>query len=383
MTVIPIDANKGDQLASFDPADFPSISHKQENWRYLPLKRLRGLDTVSELPQAVSPQVTVECGEGATHTSTAAASATRGSAGVPRDKIAALAYTHSQTVEHIKLTGEHADAPITRVNVQAPGASKVAFGHLVIEAAAHARATVTIHIGGNGTLADNVEFIIGDGADISVVVVTDCDDQALYLSGHHVSVGRDATIRHTVATLGGETVRIIPVTSYTSTGGNAEMRGIYFADEGQHFEHQLLIDHSTPHCRSLVDYRGALGGGNTTNPAHTVWIGDVLIRAEAEGTDTYEINRNIVLADGAQADSIPNLEIETGEIVGAGHATTTGRFDDEQVFYLRARGIEEDVAKRLIIRGFFAEIIDKIPDESVRESLTEAIDAELLAISNS
>ena len=114
-------------------------------------------------------------------------------------------------------------------------------------------------------------------------------------------------------------------------------------------------------CRSRVTYKGALQGEG----AHTVWVGDVLIRADAEGTDTYELNRNLVLTDGARADSVPNLEIETGEIAGAGHASATGRFDDEQLFYLQARGIPEDEARRLVVRGFFAELVQQIgvPDD--------------------
>jgi Fe-S cluster assembly protein SufD len=108
-----------------------------------------------------------------------------------------------------------------------------------------------------------------------------------------------------------------------------------------------------------------------------VWVGDVLIRAEATGTDTFEVNRNLVLTDAARADSVPNLEIETGEIVGAGHASATGRFDDEQLFYLRSRGIPEEQARRLVIRGFFGEIISKIAVPEVRERLTAAIETEL------
>src|SRR5205807_3094867 len=131
-----------------------------------------------------------------------------------------------------------------------------------------------------------------------------------------------------------------------------------------------------------VLYKGALQGDpDSKKPdAHTVWIGDVLIRAEAEGTDTYEANRNLVLTDGARADSVPNLEIETGEIIGAGHASATGRFDDEQLFYLRARGIPEDAARRLVVRGFFHEIIQKITVIEVRERLEAAIEAELAAV---
>jgi Fe-S cluster assembly protein SufD len=111
--------------------------------------------------------------------------------------------------------------------------------------------------------------------------------------------------------------------------------------------------------------------------ARTVWFGDVFIRAAAEGTDTYELNRNLLLTDGARADSVPNLEIETGEIVGAGHASTTGRFDDEQLFYLMSRGINIDDARRLVVRGFFNEIIGQINNEEIEERLMNHIDKEL------
>jgi len=128
-----------------------------------------------------------------------------------------------------------------------------------------------------------------------------------------------------------------------------------------------------PHCRSNVLYKNALQGDG----AHTVWIGDVLIRAAAEGTETFEFNRNLVLTERARADSVPNLEIETGEITGAGHASATGRFDDEQLFYLQSRGIPEDVARRLVVRGFFGEILSKITMPELRERLEAAVEAEL------
>ena len=105
-----------------------------------------------------------------------------------------------------------------------------------------------------------------------------------------------------------------------------------------------------------MTYKGALQGAG----ARSVWIGDVLIGNAATGTDSYEQNRNLVLTDGTRADSVPNLEIETGDIAGAGHASATGRFDDEQLFYLQARGIREDEARRLVVRGFLTEIVQKI-----------------------
>jgi Fe-S cluster assembly protein SufD len=122
-----------------------------------------------------------------------------------------------------------------------------------------------------------------------------------------------------------------------------------------------------------VEYKGALQGDG----ARSVWIGDVLIRKIAEGIDTYEQNRNLVLTDGCRADSVPNLEIETGEIVGAGHATTTGRFDDEQLFYLQSRGLPEDEARRLVVHGFFADVIRRIGVAEIEQRLLHAVETEL------
>jgi Fe-S cluster assembly protein SufD len=123
-----------------------------------------------------------------------------------------------------------------------------------------------------------------------------------------------------------------------------------------------------------VTYKGALQGKG----AHTIWVGDVLIRAAAEGTDTYELNRNLLLTDGTRADSVPNLEIETGQIQGAGHASASGRFDDDQLFYLQARGISELEARRLVVRGFLNEIIQQIDNPEVQVRLTKAIEDELV-----
>jgi Fe-S cluster assembly protein SufD len=195
----------------------------------------------------------------------------------------------------------------------------------------------------------------------------------VHAAAHRIRIGRDAKVRHVVVTLGGDVVRVTPDATFTAEGGDVEMLGLYFADDGQHQEHRLFVDHAVPRCKSRVTYKGALQGAG----AHTVWVGDVLIRAAAEGTDTYELNRNLVLTDGARADSVPNLEIETGEIEGAGHASATGRFDDEQLFYLRSRGIPETDARRLVVRGFFAELIQQIGVPEIEERLITAIEGEL------
>jgi Fe-S cluster assembly protein SufD len=245
----------------------------------------------------------------------------------------------------------------------------------VIEVGAFAEAVVVIEHTGDAVVAANVEYLIGDGAKLTVVSVQDWEDTAVHVAQHTALVGRDATFKSVVVTFGGDVVRLHPRVIYGGTGGEAELYGLYFADAGQHLEHRLFVDHDTPHCRSNVAYKGALQGQD----AHAVWIGDVLIRAEAEGTDTYELNRNLLLTDGARVDSVPNLEIETGEIVGAGHASATGRFDDEQLFYLQSRGIPADEARRLVVRGFFAELVQQIGLPELQDRLIEKIDAELEA----
>ena len=151
------------------------------------------------------------------------------------------------------------------------------------------------------------------------------------------------------------------------------MLGLYFADAGQHIEHRLFVDHTAPKTKSHVTYKGALQGEG----ARSVWVGDVLIGNSAVGTDSYEQNRNLVLTDGTRADSVPNLEIETGDIEGAGHASATGRFDDEQLFYLMARGIPEDEARRLVVRGFLTEIVQQIGSAELEQRLMEALETEL------
>ena len=233
--------------------------------------------------------------------------------------------------------------------------------HLLVHAEPLSQAVVVIDHVGHAALTETVEIVADEGAHLTVVTVHDWAEGSVHASSHRLRIGRDATVKHIAVTLGGDVVRITPDAEFVGEGASVKMLGLYFADAGQHQEQRLFVDHAVPNCISRVTYKGALQGEG----AHTVWVGDVLIRAAAEGTDTYELNRNLVLSDGARADSVPNLEIETGLIEGAGHASATGRFDDEQLFYLRARGIPESDARRLVVRGFFAELIHEIgvPDD--------------------
>ena len=371
-------ANKGELFSSFDVNAFEVPGGRDELWRFTPLKRLHGLHDGSA---AASGIATIEVTErpGVTVESVRRGDTRLGQGGVPADRVAAQAFSsfNSATIVTVARNTEVAE-PI-EVNITGPGPGAVAYGHLQIRVEELSRAIVVVDLRGSGTYADNVEIIVGDSAGVDVIWLADWADDAVHVSSHHARLGKDAVLGHVNVTLGGDVVRTTATVRFEGPGAEAQMLGTYFADDGQHFEARLLVDHSQPNCKSDVLYKGALQGDpDSAKPdAHTVWIGDVLIRAEAEGTDTFEVNRNLVLTDGARADSVPNLEIETGEIVGAGHASATGRFDDEQLFYLRARGIPEDQARRLVVRGFFNEIIAKIAVPAVRERLTEAIEREL------
>jgi Fe-S cluster assembly protein SufD len=371
-------SNKGEQFTSFDVEAFEVPGGRDEIWRFTPLRRLRGLHDGSA-PATGSATIEVAERPGVTVETVRRGDERLGDSGVPADRIAAQAFSsfnHATIVTVAK--GAAPDEPI-EIDVTGPGEGSTAYGHLQIRVGELAEAVVVLDQQGSGTYADNVEFVLDDASRLTVVSIADWADDAVHVTSHHAALGKDAVLRHVAVTLGGDLVRLTGRARFCAPGGDIELLGLYFADDGQHFESRLLIDHAEPNCRSNVLYKGALQGDpESSKPdAHTVWVGDVLIRANATGTDTFEVNRNLVLTDGARADSVPNLEIETGEIVGAGHASATGRFDDEQVFYLRSRGIPEDQARRLIVRGFFNEIIARITVPAVRDRLTEAIDQEL------
>jgi Fe-S cluster assembly protein SufD len=245
--------------------------------------------------------------------------------------------------------------------------------HTIIEAAPFSSGTIILRNNGTARLNENVEIIVGESASLTVVSVQEWSDESVHLASHFATVARDAHLKHVVVSLGGGLVRLNPTTRLAGAGADTEMLGVYFADADQHLEQQVYVYHEAAHGRSRVNYKGALQGKG----AHTVWIGDVLIGPDAIGTDSYEQNRNLVLSDGTRADSVPNLEIETGDILGAGHASATGRFDDEQLFYLESRGITEEEARRLVVRGFLIDIIQRIGSPELEEHLQHAIEAEL------
>ncbi|MFM6978098.1 MAG: Fe-S cluster assembly protein SufD [Micrococcales bacterium] len=363
---IPIQT-RSERLRSTIASEHSAVNRSDEQWRYLDSERLRGLDT--EVLSNFSEAISINAPAGYSSSLVTAEDSSFGKAGLPEDRPSANAWAAATKALKLSLNGEVTE-PAT-ISVSNPGQHKGA--HIIIESGTHSIGTVVIDHTGSGSLAEIVEVIVGDESNLTVVSIQDWSDDAVHTSAQFARLGRNSKLKHIVITLGGKTVRVTPNAEFTATGGDAELLGMYFADAGQHLEHRSYVDHAVANCKSRVTYKGALQGDN----AHTVWVGDVLIRKAAEGTDTYELNRNLLLTDGARADSVPNLEIETGEIEGAGHASASGRFDDEQLFYLQARGIEEVDARRLVVRGFLNEIIQQIGIESLEERLNSAIEAEL------
>lgn len=359
---------RSERLRSAVAGDHSAVNRSDEQWRYLDAARLRGLDS-EQLTNCVDA-IVVNAPAGFSTSIVGAEDKTFGKAGLPEDRPSANAWAAASQALKLSLTGEVSEA--ATISVANPGDLKAA--HIIIESATHSHGTVVIDHTGSGSLAEVVEIIVGDESNLTVVSIQDWSDDAVHTSAQFGRLGRNSKLKHIVISLGGKTVRVTPNAEFTATGGDVELLGMYFADAGQHLEHRSYVDHAVANCKSRVTYKGALQGEN----AHTVWVGDVLIRKAAEGTDTYELNRNLLLTDGARADSVPNLEIETGEIEGAGHASASGRFDDEQLFYLQARGIDELDARRLVVRGFLNEVIQQIGIDSIEERLNASIEAELV-----
>ncbi|WP_449282284.1 Fe-S cluster assembly protein SufD [Leucobacter sp.] len=359
---------RSERPKSTDVADFAPVTGREAVWKYTPVAKLDALLN-GELDGSRLP-VSVGDAAGVASEWIARDDARIGRAGTPEERGAAAAWTAFGEAHLVTLSSEE---KVTTVVTRDALDSAPRAAHTIIEAAPQSQGLVILENTGSAQLSENVEIVVGDGAKLTVVSVQQWDGDAIHLASHYATVGRDATLTHIVVSLGGGVVRLNPSIHLDHEGSTGTALGAYFADAGQHLEHQVYLDHDAPHTTSRVTYKGALQGEG----AHTVWIGDVLIRNNATGTDSYEQNRNLVLSEGTRADSIPNLEIETGDIEGAGHASATGRFDDEHIFYLQSRGISEEEARKLVVRGFLIEVIAQIGDEATEERLQAAVEAEL------
>ena len=362
-------------LGSFVVSDHPVPAGREEIWRFTPLKRLLGLHADADFnPTTTSCTWNTQPGVRVEGVSGDEARSLRGISGlVPNTRFAARVLAEVPSTLLIDVPAETELAEPIVVELLGEDATNTEAGHVAMRFGAFSKAIVVINHAGSSAMAAVVEIVVGAGADVTVVSIQDWADDAVHLAHHQALVGRDATYKHAAISFGGDVVRMDANVTYDGPGGSAELLGLYFADAGQHIEHRIFADHNAPRTKSNAIYKGALQG----EKAHTVWVGNVLIRKVAEGIQTYEENRNLILTDGCHADSIPNLEIETGEIAGAGHASATARFDDNQLFYLQSRGVSEKEAQRLVVHGFFNDLIRKVGVPSIEERLLATVEAEL------
>ena len=360
---------RSERIKSTKLADFAEISTREEQWRYIGSDELGGLDKAGL--EEFSGDITATTADGVETSWIESDHQLFGSAGTPEDRVSAAGWEAAKAAYLVSIPANTSPEP-SSIEIKSAVSDPSAL-HVIVHAAKGSSSTVVLEHRGDAVLSENIEIIVEDDANLTLVSIQEWNAKSIHSSAQFAKLGRNSKFKHVVVSLGGAVVRVTPSAYFDAPGGDVALFGLYFADAGQYLEHRIFVDHSQPNCKSRVTYKGALQG----EKAHTVWVGDVLIRAAAEGTDTYELNRNLLLTDGARADSVPNLEIETGQIQGAGHASASGRFDDEQLFYLQARGIDELEARRLVVRGFLMEVVQQIGISELEDRLAQAIEDEL------
>ncbi|BDR52958.1 Fe-S cluster assembly protein SufD [Bombiscardovia nodaiensis] len=362
-------------IRSFQPDDFAVPTRKQDDWRFTPIERLEEFFQVFQACGKTGFSVSSMDGSqlNPDQVSVSAIPMSQEPAGSvlePNDRVSAVEWASAPQAHVVRLQGE-IEQPVL-VKITGAGQDLDAL-HLVIEAADRTHADIVVEHEGDARLAEGVEIHTGKDSHLSTTFIQEWEPTAKEVANQRIHMGDGASLRHSVVTLGGDVVRIRMDQEFGGEGGDLNMLGIYFVDPGQHIEHRTMVVHNYPNCKSRVVYKGALDGPK----AHSTWVGNALIQPTAPGTDSYELNRNLVLTPGAVADSEPNLEIENGDIVGAGHASSVGRFDDEELFYLQSRGIPEHVARKLVVRGFFGELVEQIGIPGVSQHLMDVIDRRL------
>lgn len=361
---------RSQRFSSAHHADFGPVTGREPEWKLTPVEALRAL--IDGSLDGSRYELSLTDTVGVSGEWVAAEGCERGFAGLAEDRAAANAWESTREVFVVELNENVTETVVL---------SRDSFGHTaraahtVVRALPNAHATLLIVSSGDALLAENIEFDIAESASLHVVVTGEWNAGSTQYAHHFVRVGKSASFTQVVVSLGGDIVVVNPSVQLVGEGAEAHLLGAYFADSTQHLEHRVFVHHQGPRTVSRVTYKGALHGKG----ARTVWIGDVLIGSDAVGTDSYEQNRNLVLSEGTRADSIPNLEIKTGDISGAGHASATGRLNDEQLFYLQSRGISETDARRLVVIGFLVEVVSRINDEALANRITEKIRTKLSA----
>ena len=216
-----------------------------------------------------------------------------------------------------------------------------------------------------------VEIHVGAGAKLELVSLQRLSRRAWHFSRQHARLERDSELDWVCAGLGSKKSKTWISNDLAGAGATSRVTGLYFADGAQHLDFDTYQEHAAPRTNSDFLFRGAL-----RDEATAVWRGMIRVEPEAQGTDAYQENRNLLLSRQAHVNSIPGLEILAND-VRCSHGATVGQVDREQLFYLMSRGLSAGEAERLIVRGFFAEALDRIQREPIREALATALEARI------
>lgn len=268
--------------------------------------------------------------------------------------------------------GARVEAPLFSL-VGLAGAGRVDFDHTLVILEEGAEATLVRETtsrgrgGAPGLHCGAVELFVGGGARLRFVNVQNWDDATWHFSRERALVGRDAALQWTVGGLGSRLAKVNQEVALTGQGASAQVNGVMFTTGKQHLAYFTRQDHAAPNTRSDLLYKGGL-----KDQSRIVWKGMIRVEKDAQKTDAYQKDDNLILSDSARADSIPGLEIEAND-VRCTHGATAGQVDEEMIFYAQARGVDRETAIRLIVEGFFANVYDRITLGPVRETLRRAV----------
>ena len=223
----------------------------------------------------------------------------------------------------------------------------------------------------SGYRSGSAEIFLGEGAQVGYVSVQKWGRNTWHFGDERARLEKDSTLKLFNVTLGGRFSKTRVEASLVGPGADAELKAIYFASGEQFFDFHTLQDHQVGNTRSDLLFKGAL-----QDTARTVYAGLIRIEKGAARSDAYQANRNLVLSEHAKATSIPMLEIDNND-VRCTHGATVGPVDPQHLFYLRSRGIPESTAKRMIVQGFFGDVLDRIPFEHARKLIETELEARL------
>jgi len=257
--------------------------------------------------------------------------------------------------------------------VDQPGGA--VFGRTVVQAGEGSQVTVGEYLGSPGDLdalvCPVVELDVADAANVSYLGVQELGRRVWQLGYQASRIGRDATLRSYSVALGGSYARTRTDSRLAGQGATANLLAAFFGDGEQMHDFRTMQDHAAPRTTSDLLFKGAV-----KDRAHSVYSGLIRVRKGAAGTNAFQTNRNLVLSEGARANSVPNLEIDENDL-SCSHASAVGPIDEDQRYYLACRGVPPEVADRLIVLGFFDEIVERAPVPEVRGALRQAVSAKL------